>query len=107
MWITTDITLGGARKKIASMLGPIGKVIAKFAPKNITSQTGRDIVENDFKSTEETIGFYNYFGFEVEEFPMYDAREALSTASLIPEKRRAELLGILSSAKAWILKPRP
>lgn len=106
MWITTDITLGEARKKIASMLGEVGKVIAKSAMRNVTAQTGRNITENDFKSSADAVRFYSDLGFEVEEFPMYDDRQALSTASLIPEKRRAELLEILSSAKAWILTPR-
>lgn len=105
-WITTDITLGETRKKIASMLGPVGKVIAKSAMKNIADQTGRDITENDFGSKADAALFYSNLGFEVEEFPMYENRQALSAASLIPENRRAALLKILSSAKTWILKPR-
>lgn len=105
-WITTDITLGETRKKIASMLGPAGKAIAKSAMKKIADQTGRNITENDFNSKADAVLFYSKLGFDVEEFPMYDDRQTLPTASLMPEKRREELLEILSSAKTWILKPR-
>ena len=105
-WITTDITLGEARKKIASMLGPVGKLIAKSAMRNITAQTGINISGNDFKSAADAVKFYNELGFDVEEFPMYDDRQTLSTASLIPVNRKKELLEILSSASVWILTPK-
>lgn len=105
-WITTDITLGEARKKIASMLGPVGKVIAKSAMKNIAAVTGRNISENDFKSTADAFNFYNDLGFEVEEVPMYDGEYTLATLSLIPEKQKVRLLDALSSAKTWMMTPR-
>ncbi len=106
VWITTDITLGEARKKIASMLGPVGNLIAKSAMRNITAQTGINISENDFESTAHAIRFYNDLGFKIEEFPMYEEGQELSTAAMIPEKRRAALLEILSSARTWIMRPR-
>ena len=105
-WITTDITLGETRKKIASMLGPVGKLIAKSAMRNITAQTGINISGNDFKSAADAVKFYNELGFDVEEFPMYDDRQTLSTASLIPVNRKKELVEILSSASVWILTPK-
>lgn len=106
IWITTDITLGEARKKIASVLGPVGKVIAKSAMRNVASQTGRNITENDFKSSADAVRFYNDLGFEIEEFPMYNGEYVLSTSSLIPANRKAQIFDILSSAKSWILTPR-
>ncbi len=105
-WITTDVAFKEIRGKIAATLGPEAKNILQSALRNITSQTERNITDNDYSSKSEAMKFYEVAGFEIEEYPMYSGDYAVSTASLIPDDIRENFISILSSAKSWILTPK-
>lgn len=104
-WITTDIVFRVIRESIATLFGPEAKKVIRPTMRNISEQTGRDILANDFADKSEALKFYAGLGFEIEEFPMYPGDYELSTASRLHEGFKDRFLGILSSAKTWIMTP--
>ena len=105
-WITTDIVFRVIRESITALFGPEAKKAIRPALKNIMDQTGRDILANDFADKSEAETFYGDLGFDIEEFPMCSGDYELSTASRLHESFKDRFLGILSSAKAWIMTPK-
>ncbi|HUI10835.1 MAG TPA: hypothetical protein VL221_10940 [Bacteroidota bacterium] len=105
-WITTDIVFRVVREAIMAKFGAEARKVVQPAMKNIAAQTGRDVTSNDFESREDARAFYENLGFEIEEFPMYSGDYTLSTAPRLGDSFRDTFLGILSSARTWILTPR-
>jgi hypothetical protein len=105
-WITTDIVFRILRESIAALFGLDAKKVIRPAIENISDQTGRDILGNDFPDEAEAERFYSDLGFEIEKHPMYSGDYELSTKSRLHESLRDRFLGLLSSAKVWIMKPR-
>jgi hypothetical protein len=105
-WITTDIAFRALRESIAAMFNIDTERLIKSAMKNISEQTGRDILGNDFSDKAEAIKFYENLGFTIEEFPMYSGDYKLSTAHLIKDNLKDGFLNILSSSKVSILTPK-
>jgi hypothetical protein len=60
---------------------------------------------NDHHS--EAVKFYSDLGFTIDEFPMYAGDYELSTALRFHESFKERFIEILSSAKAWIMSPKP
>ncbi len=106
-WITTDIVFRVIRESIATLFGPEAKKTIQPAMKRIADQTGRDLLKNDFVDKSEAMKFYSDLGFAIDEFPMYSGDYELSTSSRLHESFKERFLGILSSAKTWIMKPLP
>lgn len=104
-WITIDISFGEIRKKLMTGAGP--ESIEKFrgVMGAINSQTGRDMLANDFKDEAEAAAFYEALGFRVEKYPFYDGSYEISTLPLVPEEMRERMLDALSTTPAWILEP--
>ena len=105
-WITTDIVFRVIRESIAALFGSQAKEAIRPALKKIMDQTGRDILANDFADKSEAVKFYGGLGFTIEEFAMYSGDYQLSTASRLHESFKDRFLGILLSAKAWIMTPK-
>lgn len=103
-WITTDTVFKVLREAIAKLFSLDAKKVIKSAMKNITDQTGRDILKNDFADLSEALKFYEDLGFTIEGFPMYSGEYELSTASLINDKFRDRLLDLFASSKVWIMR---
>jgi hypothetical protein len=105
-WITMDVIFKVLRESIATLFGPEAKKAIRPAMKKISDQTGRDISANDFADKSAAMKFYEDLGFAIEEFPMYPGNYQLSTASRLNESFKDRFLGILSSAKAWMMTPK-
>lgn len=105
-WITTDIAFKALREAIATFSSAEAKKVIQSAMKNISEQTGREILQNDFKDTLEVLKFYENRGFTIEGFPMYAGDYKLSTASLINDNLRGRFLKIFSSSNVYILIPK-
>jgi hypothetical protein len=105
-WITTDVVFRAVREAIMAKFGAQARNVVQPAMKNIAAQAGRDITGNDFEGHEEARTFFEGLGFEIEEIPMYAPGQALSTRDRLGDSFRDTFLGILSSARTWILTPR-
>ena len=105
-WITTDIVFRALRDSVRTLFSletrkALAPVLKAFAEK-----TGRDIHANDFANKAEAVAFFEKEGFSIEEFPVYDRGDILSTSFRLHERFKERFLDILASAKAWILTPR-
>lgn len=102
-WITTDIDFKSWREEIIKLLGENVSNAIKSAMKNISVQTGTDILKNDFANKYEALKFYENFGFEIEEYPVYAGDYTLSTAHFIPDILKERFISTLKSAGTFIL----
>ena len=105
-WITTDIDFKSWREALINYLDKNMSETLKVAMKNISNQTGTDILKNDFTDKPEALKFYNDLGFEIEEYPMYTGDYILSTISFIPDNLRERFVNLLKTANAFILTPK-
>jgi len=104
-WITIDISFGDIRKKLMAEASPESIEKFKGVMGAINTQTGRDMMANDFKNEAEATAFYEALGFRVEKYPFYDGSFEISTLRLVPEEMRERILNVLSNTMAWILEP--
>lgn len=104
-WITIDVSFGEIRKKLMASASPESKEKFKDVMGAINSQTGRDMLANDFKDEAEATSFYDALGFRIEKYPFYDGSYEISTLPLVPEEMRERMLNVLSNTMAWILEP--
>jgi hypothetical protein len=105
-WITTDIDFKSWRKALIKFLDENMSETIKVAIKNISNQTGTDILKNDFTDKLEALKFYEDLGFEIEEYPMYAGDYVLSTISYIPDNLRERFISLLKTANAFTLTPK-
>jgi len=104
-WITIDIAFGDIRKKLMALASPESIEKFKGVMGTINSQTGRDIMGNDFKDEADATAFYEALGFRVEKYPFYDGSYEISSLPLVPEEMQERMLNVLSNTMAWILEP--
>jgi O-methyltransferase involved in polyketide biosynthesis len=105
-WITTDVSFNSIRQKFVQNLSTEAKQTFLSNFNNLTNRVGRDIIQNDFINEQEALEFYQQLGFEIEAFPLYDGSYQPSIPmDHIPEQVKTQMLQVLSTANAWVLRP--
>jgi hypothetical protein len=104
-WITTDIVTRESRKILFESVKTDQRDFFKSVFGDISSQTGRDIVGNDFADEAEAFSFYKTLGFDIVKFPFRDTNCTLSTLSNSSSEVKEFATIFLSGFEAWILTP--
>lgn len=106
-WVTPDITDLESNERFISSLGPEMRSAAPRIMQRIAALVGRDLEKNYFANRREAIRFLKESGFEVNQYPMVDSFDCLTSASkLWGERERRFYEPALRQQMVWVMSLR-